>query len=78
MVSQRTKLVIIKGVLLIDVGQQEENGQRDTGKGQHVLSAVVIARRNGTIMHMGSPLGGMYRRHYGIMRLLKHSPQVSS
>jgi len=48
MVSQRTKLVIIKGVLLIDVGQKEENGQRDTGKGQHVLSAVVIARRNGT------------------------------
>ena len=77
-VSQRTKLVIIKGVLLIGVGQKEENGQRDTGMGLHALGAVVIAQRNGTIMHMGSPLGGMCQRYCVIMRLLKHSPRVSS
>ena len=77
-VSQRTKLVIIKGILLIGVDQKEGNIQKDTEMGQYALGAVVIAQQNGTIMHMGSPLGGRYRRYCGIIRLLKHSPQESS
>ena len=76
--SQTRKLVIIKGAFLIGVGQKEESGRRDTGMGQHALGAVVIAQRSGTIMRMGSPSGGMCQRYCVIMRLLKHSPRVSS
>lgn len=79
--SPTAKLVIIEGAFLIGVVRKGENGRRDTVMGQNVPMArriaVVIARRNGTIMHMGLP-SGVSQRYCGIMGLLRHSPQVSS
>ena len=73
--SPVTRLITIEGTFLIGVVQKGENGQRGTATGQNVPAtrqvAVVIARRNGIIMHMGLPSGNS-QRCCGTMGLLRH------